>query len=89
MGEYAEMMLDGTLCEGCGSAIDYENGPGFPRYCSRQCAADRGGDQITMTRKERHKANHGERVNCPTCNRRVMKAGLADHVRALHSGASA
>lgn len=43
MGEIAEMMLDGTLCEGCGVYIEGE-GEGFPRYCSPQCARDRGAD---------------------------------------------
>jgi hypothetical protein len=42
MGEIAEMMLDGTLCEGCGAYIDDEGGDGIPRYCSPQCARDRG-----------------------------------------------
>lgn len=42
MGEIAEMMLDGTLCEGCGEYIDGEGAEGFPRYCSKQCAEARG-----------------------------------------------
>lgn len=41
MGEIADAMLDGTLCECCGMFIEGE-APGFPRYCSPQCAADRG-----------------------------------------------
>jgi hypothetical protein len=41
MGEAAEMMLDGTLCECCGVALDGDS-PGYPRYCSDQCAEDRG-----------------------------------------------
>lgn len=41
MGEVAEMMLDGTLCEKCGVALCGDS-PGFPRYCSKQCAEDRG-----------------------------------------------
>lgn len=40
MGEIADMMLDGTLCEACGVYID-SPAPGHPRYCSRVCAADR------------------------------------------------
>lgn len=40
MGEYADMMLDGTCCEGCGEFIGKTTG--FPGYCSRQCANDRG-----------------------------------------------
>lgn len=43
MGEIAEAMLDGTLCEGCGTYIG--DATGFPGYCSRQCARDRGAEQ--------------------------------------------
>lgn len=32
MGEIAEMMLDGTLCEGCGEYLD-GGGMGFPMRC--------------------------------------------------------
>lgn len=42
MGEIAEMMLDGTLCECCGEYIHDDEASGFPRYCSQSCAADRG-----------------------------------------------
>jgi endogenous inhibitor of DNA gyrase (YacG/DUF329 family) len=84
MGEIADMMLDGTLCEACGSYIDGEGGEGFARYCSDRCARDRGADQLTMTRKERHAARPAARVSCPTCAKRVKKAGLAHHMRDVH-----
>lgn len=42
MGEIADMMLEGDMCECCGSFIDCEGGWGIPRYCSPECAADRG-----------------------------------------------
>lgn len=42
MGDIADMMLEGDLCECCGSFIDQEGGSGFPRYCSAACARDRG-----------------------------------------------
>ena len=32
MGEYAEMMLDGTMCEGCGEYLG--GSEGFPVRCS-------------------------------------------------------
>lgn len=32
MGEIAEMMLDGTLCAGCGVYLD-EEPAGYPVYC--------------------------------------------------------
>jgi hypothetical protein len=38
MGEIAEMMLDGTLCQTCGGVIDGTT-PGYPRYCE-DCAKD-------------------------------------------------
>ena len=38
MGEIAEMMLDGTLCERCGVFLDGDS-PGYPRYCE-DCAKD-------------------------------------------------
>lgn len=31
MGKIAEMMLDGTLCEGCGEYLG--DGDGFPQRC--------------------------------------------------------
>lgn len=39
MGDIADMMLDGTLCERCGEYID-EQQPGHPRLCSG-CNDDR------------------------------------------------
>lgn len=44
MGEIAEMMLDGTLCEMCGVIIieSDEAPPGYPQYCSKTCADDQG-----------------------------------------------
>lgn len=35
MGEIADMMLDGTMCQGCGEWLnDGEDGPGYPGYCA-------------------------------------------------------
>lgn len=34
MGEIADMMLDGTMCQGCGEFLhDGEDGPGYPGWC--------------------------------------------------------
>ena len=41
-GEIADMMLGGTLCEGCGEYLDSDDEMGIPMYCSTQCAKDRG-----------------------------------------------
>lgn len=41
MGEIAEAMLSGELCEMCGVPIDGGDA-GIPMYCSKECALDRG-----------------------------------------------
>lgn len=45
MGEIADMMIGGEMCEGCGVFLD-DGGYGIPRYCSDECARDRGFDGI-------------------------------------------
>lgn len=76
MGEIADMMLDGTLCEGCGVFIATEP-PGYPCYCSAQCKADR---TPTMPAKPLPIA----KVKCPVCKKKVKHNGLADHMRDAH-----
>ena len=68
MGEVVEMMLDGTLCEGCGVYL----GPsrGYPVRC-KTCKDD---DAPTISKK----------VPCPVCCKKVKQAGLADHQRDKH-----
>lgn len=41
MGEIADAMIGGEMCEGCG--VWLESGDmGIPMYCSAKCARDRG-----------------------------------------------
>lgn len=44
MGEIANMMLTGIMCEACGCALDCEECEeiGIPAYCSSDCAKNRG-----------------------------------------------
>lgn len=72
MGEIADMMLDGTLCEGCGVYLD-DSGDGFPRRCSSCEPFD---SQPALAKPGK--------VECPTCKRHVKAAGLADHQRDKH-----
>ncbi len=37
MGEIADMMMDGTICAGCGEYLDHGEGDGIPRYCGPEC----------------------------------------------------
>ncbi|MCX7902113.1 MAG: hypothetical protein N2483_07470 [Burkholderiaceae bacterium] len=78
MGEIAEMMLDGTLCEGCGAYLQSE-GRGLPRRC-RDCK-----------RSDREQQEHppvkpgSNKTACKTCGRRVKLAGIHDHMRDAHN----
>lgn len=89
MGEIADAMLDGTLCEGCGCYIGLDTGN--PGYCSRQCAKDRGAEDIyepNVPRFDRYAVKKSPsvaaKVACPVCQRRVKAVGLGDHVRVVH-----
>lgn len=84
MGEIADMMLDGTLCECCGCYIDDEGADGIPRYCSKQCAGDRGFDDYETTGDRSVNAPNPKKTNCPTCGKRVKKVGLEQHIRDAH-----
>ena len=49
MGEVADMMLGGEMCESCGEWLfdddgEPKEGGGIPDYCGPGCAIDRGAD---------------------------------------------
>lgn len=62
MGEIADMMLEGNLCEGCGIALE-GNGHGIPRYCSDECARDRGYDGINADGSGRYGKRKAKQSN--------------------------
>jgi len=74
MGEIADAMINGELCEQCGVYLG--PGEGYPRLCD-SCAQDAQVDAITRERKAR-------KVICPKCKKRVKEAWLADHMRDVH-----
>ncbi|MES2262163.1 MAG: hypothetical protein V4724_26885 [Pseudomonadota bacterium] len=76
MGDVADMMLDGTLCEGCGVFLN-DSAPGHPCYCG-DCARDRkAAGQAAYVPPQ-------PKVKCATCGRKVKPNGLADHMRDAH-----
>ena len=83
MGEIADMMLDGTMCQGCGVWLhDGADGPGYPGYC-RSCARDMRENEPSQSKR----SDAGPsmfKTNCPTCGKRVKKVGLAHHQRDVH-----
>lgn len=81
MGEYAEMMLDGTLCASCGGYIEQREPDGIPRYCSAQCRRDSG---IAAPRSKRRLRN----VPCPVCAKPFSSEyALSQHQRDTHERA--
>jgi Zn finger protein HypA/HybF involved in hydrogenase expression len=83
MGEVAEMMLDGTLCEGCGVFLNDEP-TGYPCRCSG-CAAEakteRAAQNITANQKI-----HAEqkKIPCMVCGRKVKTIGMSNHIKDAH-----
>jgi rRNA maturation endonuclease Nob1 len=71
MGDIAEMMVEGALCQVCGEFIGDE--VGYPRTCS-------GCQRIP----ELYPPLAKNKVCCPTCGKRVKETGLADHQRDVH-----
>lgn len=46
MGEIADAMINGEMCEMCSTPLcDECAGMGMPMYCSMRCARDRGADK--------------------------------------------
>lgn len=84
MGDIANMMLDGTLCEACGEYMGSDSG--YPNYCSEECARDRGmtlEDGIPVARQDtppRRKI-----VPCPDCGKKCRgDGGVMQHQNAKH-----
>ena len=75
MGEIAEMMLDGTMCQCCGVYLhDGEDGDGIPAFCP---------DCQPETQKKVWAPNK-KKVKCPLCQKLVKSVGLGDHVETVH-----
>jgi hypothetical protein len=80
MGEVAEMMLDGTLCEGCG---EFLGAPvGYPRKC-RDCGRADGAGSFYSPAAKKPKY---PKVACKVCGKMVKKGnGEKDHMRVVHN----
>ncbi len=80
MGEIADAMLDGTLCEGCGEYIGSD--AGYPQYCSPECAAGRG---VEYTEPDFDPELAIAHYPCDLCGKRFRKtAYLEQHRRDKH-----
>lgn len=94
MGEYADMMLDGTCCSSCGEFMDIDglaSGDFEPAGYATMCAhcqhiADK--QEPRVPRFDRYAVKKEPKpvakMLCPVCRKSVKKAGLADHIRGVH-----
>lgn len=72
MAEYADMILDGTMCQCCGEFLN-EDPPGYPVYCA-ECQPE-----------VRPSVMAGRpMVACPHCTKKVTRSGLPQHIAAKH-----
>ena len=77
MGEIAEMMLDGTMCQACGEWM-YEgsDGPGYPQTCAG-CGGTEDDLHIPYIAINK--------VKCLGCNKLFREqAHMEQHKRAVH-----
>jgi len=73
MGEIADMMINGSMCQYCGECFDDESG--YPRSCE-SCREDEKHDFLAPKIK----------VRCPDCGKKVHESGLNQHIAAKHTG---
>lgn len=75
MGEIADMMLDGCICQWCGEIIG--DGDGYARICAgcqMEHNVDEGGEPLRGRKSQR-------RVPCPDCERRFKTIAARDQHR--------
>lgn len=75
MGDIADAMLDGDLCQVCG--VYMSGGDGYPQTCAG-CLRET---------RDFPDGRHAK-VKCPICQKTVKAVGLKDHTRDAHSGAN-
>lgn len=75
MGDIADMMLEGAMCEQCGEYLG--EGDGSPRLCG-SCGKKPG------NRNHHSKDSGQEKVQCTRCERHIKAVGLPDHMRDKH-----
>lgn len=70
MGEIADMMLDGTLCEGCGVYLG--SGNGYATYC-KGCSPKANAAPVSV------------KIMCHICKKKVKEVGLSQHLKDVHN----
>lgn len=85
MGEYAEMMLDGTCCCSCGKYLDGDgDGDGIPAYCA-SCQPEPLKNNVMRAISIKSKPE--KKVPCAHagCNKKFIdKNAMKNHLRTFH-----
>lgn len=79
MGEIAEMMLDGSLCQECGAVISDGNGEGFAVICGA-CLKDNGDAETKKVNKK--PKTKMKRHPCKICGKSF--AVMSQHLHHTH-----
>lgn len=81
MGEIADMMLEGIMCQGCGEFLG--EGDGFPTWCAG-CAPDGVEDELFPM--DEPVAHYTTKYCCQHCNGKAFKSfkAITDHLRGKH-----
>lgn len=75
MGDYADAVLDGDFCQGCGVVMDGEGYAQFCKGCRKEMNIDKYGDKIQPPKKK---------VKCSICHKKVWEIGLPQHMKDKH-----
>lgn len=84
MGDIADMILEGLLCQECGTFM--EGAEGFPRSClicrNEQKRAER--PPLSLDFSKRSLVPNTLKVVCPICHKHVGVVGLNQHYLSRH-----
>jgi tRNA(Ile2) C34 agmatinyltransferase TiaS len=87
MGDIADMMLDGDLCEGCGVYMG-SAGQGFSRRCASCSREHKAANKVANVARNQAEHAAAQKIPCPVCGKRIKTVGMADHVKDAHGGAA-
>ena len=80
MGDIADMMLEGQMCQWCGEILD--DGDGYPVVCAgcqSQHKVDQYGDSLS-------KPKPTKKIACYVCGKKVHPIGMKQHCDDKHEG---
>lgn len=81
MGDIADMMLEGDMCQLCGVIL---SGEGYPQVCPA-CQESENVDQFGQPSEQTTPVPVVRRkTKCPHCGKSVWESGLKQHIKAKH-----